>query len=367
MDEILNSEAKLRIPVAKELCKGLIKHNLDLREQGTKFSKLITPYLIGDPGIGKTSIFEQIAEELEVHLETLIIAQYDQADLGGLPYLTVKDGENTYARARPFFMPRSGRGILFCDEITQAYMSNQNIVAQLTNEGRIGEHKLPDGWVVALASNDASNRAGTNPMPSHLESRLAHFKVMAFYEDTVKHFNTIGVNEKITAYLKIRGSEWLHKFDPNVPVCPDPRSWEKAGTILDNPYLNEEGKYRAMIGTVGEAATRDYKSFDMLWAKMPDPDKVIKDPETAPIDLDANMKYVLAIALSGRATEKNADNIITYTRRLAETGQEFSTFLVTAMLDRTGGLKSPLARRVTSVKDYIRENMTMYLEGMRDE
>ena len=367
MDSILNSSTQLRIPVAKNLCKNLIKYNLELREKGVGFSKLIHPYLIGDPGVGKTSIVEQAADELGIGMITLIIAQFDQADLGGLPYLTKVNGQKTYARARPFFMPTSGTGVIFCDEVTQAFISNQNIVAQLTNEGRIGEHKLPPGWVVVVASNDASNRAGTNPMPTHLEDRLAHIKVKAFTEDTVDFFNQTGVNDKITAYLKVRGADFLHKFDPDQPVCPSPRSWEKVGTILDNPYLSKSETNYAMLATVGSAACKDYKSFELIWGKMPDPDGVIKDPLNAPVELDSDIKYVLAIALASRATETNAGNITKYCERLATTGEEFSQFLITTMLDRTGGIKSPLARRNKDVRAYLRVHARdLYMEDIDD-
>jgi len=368
MDSILNADTKLRIPVAKDLCHNLIKYNLELREQGVDFSKLITPYLKGEPGVGKTSIFSQIAKDLGIQLITLVIAQFDQADLGGLPYLVqLEDGSSSYQRARPFFMPTSGKGIIFCDEVTQAFMSNQNIVAQLTNEGRIGEHALPPGWVAALASNDASNRAGTNPMPTHLKDRLAHIGVKAFYEDTVNYFNQIGVNDKITAYLKIRGKDMLHRFNPDEDVCPSPRSWEKAGTIMDNPYLSPVQRGYAMLSTVGAAATRDYKSFELLWGKMPDPDEVIRKPLEASVNLDQDIKYVLATAVAARANEKNAGNVIKFVERLSSTGEEFSQYLVSSMIDRTGGLKSPLALRNKEVRAYLRVHARdLYMEEIDD-
>jgi len=371
MDTILNRTNSITLSQAKNVLGGLIQHNIDLKERGIKPSKLIVPYLIGEPGVGKTSIVEQIAAEQGIELITLIIAQYDQADLGGLPCLYDDPENNTkiYIKARPEYLPTEGRGILFCDEITQAYMANMNIVSQLTNEGRIGNHKLPKGWVTVLASNDASNRAGTNPMPTHLKDRLAHFWVKPNPEDTVSYFHSAGVNTQVIAYLKVR-PDMLHVFKADDDVCPSPRSWEKVGTILDNPYLDGYARMRSMMATVGEAAARDFRAFEMCWDKMPDPDEVIKSPKDAPIPEEADIRYILATAIAAKTTEDNAKNVIAYTERLAEVGEEFSHYLVSSVIERTGGRKSPMIKRNKAFKDYIWihcRNLFDYLDEPSEE
>jgi len=98
-----------------------------------------------------------------------------------------------------------------------------------------------------------------------------------------------------------------------------------------------------------------------------DPDDVIKNPLNSPVKLDSDIKYILAIALSARATETNAGNIIKYCERLATTGEEFSQFLITTMLDRTGGIRSPLAKRNKDVRAYLRVHARdLYMEDIDD-
>ena len=109
-------------------------------------------------------------------------------------------------------------GILFLDELPQAPVANQNIAAQLVNERRIGEHRLPDGWSIVCAGSRASDRAGTNNMPSHLKDRLLFVEVEADLEDTVAYMNSVDVSPLITGFLRFR-PELLHKFDRDANSC----------------------------------------------------------------------------------------------------------------------------------------------------
>ena len=357
----MEEEPKLRMKEAKAIVKAIIEQNIDMRKSGAEMGALNIPYLLGEPGIGKTAIMHQIAKELGIGCETVILAQYDLGDLGGLPYLeniTNKNGKikgKKYVRARPFFMPTKGKGILFLDEVTQAFMANQNIAAQLTNEGRIGEHVLPEGWVVALASNEAANRAGTNPMPSHLKDRICWLPCKSYHDDVIELFNRKRLDERLPAYLRWR-PDFLSQFDPEKDVCPSPRSWEKVNAhLINKAFPNEEARRRAIIGTVGQAAAADFHAFMQVWGRMPDPDLVFKDPKKADIPKDEDVKYALCAALSARTTEANAKAICLYAERLlSESAGEYGIYLVRDAIDRSGGLKSKLATRHKEVKAFLR-------------
>ena len=131
----------MRISEAKNIVKKTVEYNLTM----SKRSGMINPMLWSLPGVGKTSIIEQIGKELDLPVTTIIVAQYDPVDLGGLPVLT--EDRKLYKRAKPFFLdlPEDYKGIMFLDEITQAPLASQNILGQWFNEGRIGEHSLPKG------------------------------------------------------------------------------------------------------------------------------------------------------------------------------------------------------------------------------
>jgi MoxR-like ATPase len=65
----------------------------------------------------------------------------------------------------PKFLPISGKGILFLDELTAAPQMTQAGCYQLVLDRKLGEYHLPDGWVVVAAGNPASERDVHFSMP----------------------------------------------------------------------------------------------------------------------------------------------------------------------------------------------------------
>ena len=363
LDDTLNADAVYRISETKDIVYKVFLENLDLIEAGAPPNLLTIPYLISEPGIGKSSIFAQIAKMLNAHFEVVILNQFDVAELGGFPWLDRSSDEPTYRRARPFFLPRESSKerpvLIFWDEATQAFLANQNILGQAVLEGRIGEHVFPKYTLQAVASNDMTHRAGTTKMPAQVESRLTHYKVKPHYEDTIEYFYNSGVHEKIIACLRI-APDILNVFDPATPNCPSPRTWEQCSPIVASTRLTPREKVITMMGKIGKAAANKYAYIEKVYTQIPNPDDVIAHPDTADIpdpDNRSDWLYVLLTAIAARTTEQNAKNIIIYARRIVEvTSQEYANYLVASMLDRTGGrTQSPLARRNKEVKAYIRE------------
>ena len=346
----------MNISQAKEIVKAIVSHNIDAKAEGAKVGQLMTPQLVGDPGIGKTSIVEQVAEELDIECRTVILAQYDSGELGCMPYLNEKeDGDKEYARARPDWLPIEGKGILFIDEMSQAPMANLNIAAQLVNENRVGEHILGEGWTVVVANNRMSNRAGTNQLPTHLRDRLMPVEVDANLDDAINYFNTVQANPKLTSFLRVFPQR-LAEFDVAQDACPSPRSWLRVNTLLgmqEAGTLSNTALNHCLSSTVGSGAANDFVTHLELHAKMVDPADVIADPDNAPLPEDVNVSYILCAALASRANESNIGKILKYSNRL--THQDQVAFLVKDALMRTGA-KESLLLKTKEMKQWLQTN-----------
>ena len=288
-------------------------------------------YLVGGAGLGKTSVVQGIANEREIGLNILSLAQYDAGELAGW---LVADGDNM-KRLRPDWMPSDGEGILFLDELPQAPVANQNIAAQLVNERRIGEHRLPDGWSIVCAGNRTSDRAGTNNMPSHLKDRLIFLEVEANLEDTVRYMNSVGVSPLVTGFLRFR-PELLHKFDRDANSCPSPRSWERVDTMM-KWGLDAINQQEAVAGQVGRGACAEFMGYKAIHDTVPDIDAVIASPDTAPISEDPAVCYAVSAALAYKANDKNIGNVIKYLKRLPH--KEFAVFAVKDAFNRHPSIK----------------------------
>jgi len=325
----------MRISQAKAIVEACI--DSQVKHSSGRDAQRPIPYLVGGAGLGKTTVVQQTAEGREIDLRIVSLAQYDAGELAGW---LVNDGDGM-KRLRPDWMPTDGEGILFLDELPQAPVSNQNIAAQIVNERRIGQHRLPDGWAIVCAGNRNSDRAGTNNMPSHLKDRLLFIEVDADLEDAVGYYNSVGVSPLITGFLRFR-PELLHKFDRDANSCPSPRSWERVDTIMGFK-LDPVNENEAVAGQVGRGACAEFMGYKKVYESCPDIDALIANPDSAPIAEDPAVCYAVSAALSSRANDKNIGNIIQYLKRLPH--KEFAVFSIRDAMNRTPSIKKTDAFR----------------------
>jgi hypothetical protein len=330
----------MKLSQAKQILMAAVQSNLSMNGGG-RHAEYIVPYLIGGAGLGKTTLVVDAAKELGIGCSILSLAQYDAGELGGWPVPSA-DGA-TMVRMRPDWMPTEGSGILFLDELPQAPVANQNIAAQIANERRVGPHYLPDGWVVVAAGNKATDRAGTNHMPTHLRDRLMFLEIEANLEDTIAYYAKVGVDERIRAYLRFR-PDWLHRFDRDQNACPSPRSWERVSTIM-SWGINAVCMQEAISGQVGRPACVDLMGFLKVYASCPDIDELIANPDHSVVPSDAAVLYAVCASLSSRANTSNVSKILKYLRRLPQ--QEFAAFVMKDAISRDQSLK-----KVQAVRDW---------------
>lgn len=130
------------------------------------------PMLVGEPGIGKSSFVEGLAEFLKTKCFTLPINQIaDKADLTGcrlVPYGTDANGNPKYSQqfyphtvimqaieyalAHPNETP-----ILFLDEINRSTPDVTSEALSIPTLRSIGDVKIPDNLKVIVAGNDKGN------------------------------------------------------------------------------------------------------------------------------------------------------------------------------------------------------------------
>src|SRR5580658_634656 len=311
----------MNIPEFATVLTAILRHNRHLNEAGAPLKDYLVPMAWGDPGLGKTDIAEAVAADLGWDLVYADLATRDPAELGGMPW--VRDGQTI--RCRPDWLPDHGSGILFLDELPQAGLANLNIAATLIREHRIGEHRLPPGWMVVCAGNHQHNRAGTVTMPSHVRNRLLHLEIEADANAWAKWASARGLDPVLIAYNRYRAAEYHHKFSATDNAYPTPRSWAASHQVfrLDLP---EKLRRECADGIVGSAASADYAGFRAILATLPDVDAIIADPGRGPLPGDPMTSYALMGALSYRAEPRNFPAIIRYLDRLPE--QEFAVVCV---------------------------------------
>lgn len=243
----------------------------------------------GAPGIGKSSIVAKAAQENDMEVIDLRLSQLAPTDIRGLPYV---DEENTSRFAIPSFLPRSGKGILFLDEVNLAPPAMMNVAMQLVLDRRVGDYVVPDGWFIFCAGNRTEDRAAVSQMPAPLTNRFLHFTVESDLDSWKTYALACGVREEIISFLNFR-PHLLHKFDKNSIAWPSPRSWDFASDLM-NVGL-------PVSPAVGEGAAAEFNAFTRLYSKLPDVDKILAGDKSIPVPKEPSMIYALCGAFVARS------------------------------------------------------------------
>src|ERR1700739_2871031 len=234
-------------------------------------SERVPLHVWGACGVGKSQIVAQVAADRKCEFLDIRAVQLDPVDLRGLPRISADRAE----WVPPKFLPHSGEGILFLDELTSAPQMTQAGCYQLVLDRKLGEYKLPDEWVVIAAGNPASERGVHFAMPRPLRNRFVHLDLEPDLDDWCRWAVKAQVRPEIIAFLRFK-PELLHTADvaSDAHAWPTPRSWEMASQVLcgiarrqKTQLLSEAREFEAQLldGTVGPAAGSELVAFLRLF------------------------------------------------------------------------------------------------------
>ena len=294
-------------------------------------------FLWGSPGIGKSQLIAQVADDLGALMVDFRLSQIDAVDLHGLPDVDTSTSTATTTWRVPSTLPFEGTPfdtpdnreriiVLFLDEAMQAPPSVQAVAFQLVLDKRIGEHKLMPNVRIVAASNRETDRAGTNRMLTPLANRFAHLDVTASLDPWVEWARENGIHPAVEAYVRFR-PDYLDTFEAaqvgNHKAFATPRSWEVVSRVLHmmtdarTRVIEDKATTHLMVsGTVGAGVGSELLAFVDTWESMPSIDNILKHPDKAPVPDEPSMLFAVTAALGHRATKDNLDAIMDYADRL---------------------------------------------------
>lgn len=214
----------MNIKEAKEQIKNAMKAYFTLDE----FSNFEIPierqrpvFLIGAPGIGKTAIMEQIAQELGVCLVSYSMTHHTRQSALGLPFIIKKTyGGKEYDVSEYTMseiiatvyetMEQTGiqKGILFLDEINCVSETLAPTMLQFLQFKIFGRHRVPDGWIVVTAGNPPEYNKSVREFDVVTWDRLKRIDVEPDYEAWKEYAYKIGVHPSVITYLDIKKGDF---------------------------------------------------------------------------------------------------------------------------------------------------------------
>jgi len=288
-------------------------------------------FLWGPPGIGKSEVVQEVADELKGHVIDLRMAQMEPTDIRGIPFFN-KD-INKMDWAAPVDLPDNDFAsqfpivVLFLDEMNSAPPAVQAAGYQLILNRRVGKYVLPDNVVIVAAGNRDSDKGVTYRMPMPLANRFLHLEMRADFTAWQNWAVNKGIHKDVVGYLSFAKQD-LYDFDSKSAsrAFATPRSWCFVSDLLDDEAgVDTDTLFNLVAGAVGEGLAVKFAAHRKIAGKMPEPSDIlsgkVKDLAVKEISamysLTISMCYELRDALENKKVDSKkfhemADNFFNY-------------------------------------------------------
>ena len=281
----------------------------------------------GSPGVGKSDIVRQVAENNKLEVLDIRLSQMDPVDLRGVPSIDTKNRRTLWNS--PGFLPTSGRGIVFFDEINSAAQATQAAAYQLILDRRLGEYVLPEGWTMIAAGNRTTDRAIVNQMSTALKNRFVHLDYEVNNDDWCMWALNNNVCVEVLGFIRFRPT-LLNEFEArneskeenariqrlrNTNAFATPRSWSFLSKVVDKKPAPEL-EYELYSGIVGEGPATEFMGYLKYYRDLPNLDALLLNPNGTKVPEEPATLYALATGLASKATVGNMENIAVYADRM---------------------------------------------------
>lgn len=178
-------------------------------------------FIWGPPGIGKSALVQQFAEQVGLPCVSLLGSQLAPEDLIGVPQII----NGTSRFCPPSMIAREDPYCLFLDELNACTHEVQKAFYSLIHERRIGEYMLPAGSIVIGAGNRTQDSAIVRPMSSALMNRMIHVHLKASYRDWLEWALLHDIHPWVIEYLQLRSDHLWSAPPKHEEPFSSPRSW----------------------------------------------------------------------------------------------------------------------------------------------
>ena len=302
-------------------------------------------FIWGAPGIGKTEILNQVAEQNDAVVIEWHLSQIEPTDFRGIPKIENPkntgnpEDERTVVKLPELFPDSDTKqpGIMFFDEMNRAPSMVLSAALSLCLTGKIGSYTLPEKWIVVAAGNRAIDLGDATPttIEPALANRFSHVNYSPSLEDWIKWaYRQENMNPDIINFVKFK-PQYFHKLDPDIEpqAWASPRSWELAseedyaarGYDWSKPLSSVEITqiYTDSVGAEAATAFDGYLELKKFYNEK-DVENVYKVGKNAkPLPKRADQAYAASASIASykkgkKLTEKELLNLLEYTLNLKD-------------------------------------------------
>lgn len=284
----------------------------------------------GPPGVGKTATITMLADVLGLPLEVVMASIREPSDFSGLPVIG-EEGVRMEPPAWAHRLARSGKGLLFLDEISTAPPAVQSALLRVVLERVVGDLALPASVSVVASANPPEQAVGGWDLSAPLANRFCHLfwsldtqgwvdgMIGGWSISDLPHLpssweNSIPEKEVLVASFVRHRPHLLLQVPKDEgqagKAWPSPRSWSMTARLLaaaETVRAEEDVVASLIAGCIGEGACLEF----LAWRRdldLPDPEDVLANPTYLRLPDRGDQAFAILTAVItaavGRLTEE---------------------------------------------------------------
>ena len=255
--------------------------NANLQIEG---KDMAIPYIVGDPGIGKTRFLEYECERLGFGFVPFHFSLIPIEEIGGLPIFKKTEYESNEINGTEWSLPdimtkiydaanKFKKIIIFLDDFHMCSPAHLSLGYEMFTEKKLRGYKFPKNSAFILAGND-SMKSGAKQMFGAIVNRVAMQRVVPNFDQWMIEFAIpTKVNPKIVSFLKnqVNRGYFIGEESTNEP-WPSPRSWSRFSEMLNamEQYMPNVDINKIMYiayGHVGPKAASEFSAYYDIYSK----------------------------------------------------------------------------------------------------
>ena len=326
----------------------------------------LTPLVISEPGVGKSSILKMLEAELGDWYDYIYVdcPVKDMMDVAAsIPNHNTKALE--YYVSSLFKLDNDKPKVIMLDEFMKAPKLLQVIFTRLMLERTVGDVPLPKGSIVFGTSNNSSDGVG-DTIAAHAANRLCLVPMRKSTADEWNQWATAhGVARPIRAWASMNPRAFKSYLDPEQDDNPfifkpssttksfvSPRSLTKASAIVEaRDVLGENAMMVALAGTIGEAAAKSMAAFIAFEGKLISFKEIIKEPTKVIVPEDISALVMMTFeGVDSVETHDELNAYMEFVNRIKS--REVQSIFFTMMMR----VKPKLARYNQEINKWASEN-----------
>ena len=234
-------------------------------------------FLVGPPGVGKTEIMSQVAEEMDIALVSYSMTHHTRQSAIGLPFISEHQYCGESYRTTEYTMSEiiasvydkmeeTGKreGMLFLDEINCVSETLAPAMLQFLQMKIFGRHRLPEGWVVITAGNPLEYNNSAREFDLATLDRLKRIDVEPEIGPWLVYARNNAVHAAVLNYLSIKKDDFYSvRLTVDGKLFVTARGWVDLSEMI---YLYEQNDIEVNLELVSqyiqdERIARDFTSY----------------------------------------------------------------------------------------------------------